>query len=124
MAQNYQNQFQNNNNMNGINNMNMNNNSENISTNQNTVNSNNTITVVFRNTDSNGYLAYQITCTKDDRLSDVIQKYRNKSGDNDQSKKFIFNARNIDENVTVGQLKLTEGSIIFVVSTSGIKGGL
>ena len=49
-----------------------------------------------------------------------LRKNRNKSGYNDQSKKFIFNARNIDEKVTVGQLKLTEGSIIFVVSTSGI----
>ena len=63
-----------------------------------------------------------IQCTKEEKLSDVIEKYRNKSNDRDDSKKFIFNAKQLNLNITVGQAGLTDNANIFVVTTRGVKG--
>ena len=82
----------------------------------------NNITVVFRVGDNISADPLKIQCTSSDRISDLIERYRNKSQDNDPTKKFIFNARELDSNLTVGEAGLYEGSNIFVVKTKGIKG--
>ena len=64
-----------------------------------------------------------IHCLKSDKVSDLIQRYRNISGDSDCSKKFIFNAKNLNEYLTVSETELSENAIIFVVPTNRIKGG-
>ena len=83
---------------------------------------NNCITVVFRVGDKDTSEPLKIQCTSSDRVSDLIERYRTKSQDNDPTKKFIFNARELDANLTVGEAGLYEGSNIFVIKTKGIKG--
>ena len=63
-----------------------------------------------------------IQCLDTDRLSEVIQRYRVKSNDNDDSKKFIFNAKQLNMSLTVGEAGLTDNANIFVVTTRGVKG--
>ena len=64
-----------------------------------------------------------ISCLYSEKVSDLIQRYRNISGDSDCSKKFIFNAKNLNEYLTVSETELSENAIIFVVPTNRIKGG-
>ena len=63
-----------------------------------------------------------IQCTKDEKVKDLIERYRSKSGDRDKHKKFIFNAKNLELNMTVGEAGITNNGNIFVVSTHGVKG--
>jgi len=63
-----------------------------------------------------------IQCLSDEKVSDVIQRYRSKSGDNDPTKKFIFNAKALNCDLTVAEAGLTHNCNIFVVATKGIKG--
>ena len=63
-----------------------------------------------------------IHCLKSEKVSDLIQKYRNKSGDSDCFKKFIFNGKQLNGYLTVSEAGLSENANIFVVNTKGIKG--
>ena len=63
-----------------------------------------------------------IQCCKDEKVSDVIQRYRVKFCDNEPTKKFIFNAKALNLNLTVAEVGLVNNANIFVVSTKGIKG--
>ena len=121
MSQQLQNQYQN-----QLQNMNMNMGSDNQTIGQSQNFSappgNNFITLVFRNNNSQDNKPIKIQCTISDRLSEVFDRYRTKAQDNDKTKKFIFNAKQLDENMTVGEADLTEGSNIFVVTTTGIYG--
>ena len=80
------------------------------------------ITIIFQTSNSNSNVPLKIQCSKSDKISDVIDRYRTKSQDNDKTKKFIFNARELDQNLTVEQAGLYEGSNIFVVTTYGVEG--
>ena len=76
------------------------------------------INITFRTGGSNTQVTMtKIKCSLNDRISRVIEKYRNKSGDNDSSKKFVFNARSLNNNSTVAQSGLADGSNIYVIST-------
>ena len=83
---------------------------------------NNNITVLFRIGEDPTGEPLKIQCTKSDRISDLIERYRTKSQDKDPTKKFIFNAKELNANLTVGDAELNEGSIIFVIKTKGVKG--
>ena len=63
-----------------------------------------------------------IQCQLNERVSDLIQRYRTKSGDRDPSKKFIFNAKNLNQSLTIEEAGITNNGNIFVVTTQGIKG--
>jgi len=76
---------------------------------------------------SGGYIVgisagIEIQCLSDEKVSDVIQRYRTKSNDRDPTKKFIFNAKALNCDLTVAEAGLTNNGNIFVVSTKGIKG--
>ena len=64
----------------------------------------------------------EIQCTLDEKVSDVIQRYRSKTGDRDTTKKFIFNAKMLNQDLTLAEAGLTNGANVFVVATKGIKG--
>ena len=64
----------------------------------------------------------EILCTLEEKVSDVIQRYRDKTGDDDTTKKFIFNARLLNHDLSVAEAGLHNNSNIFVVVTKGIKG--
>ena len=63
-----------------------------------------------------------IQCNPNDKVSDIIEKYRNKANDRDNTKKFIFNARNLNTSLSVAEAGITNNANIFVVATKGIKG--
>ena len=58
---------------------------------------------------------------KDEKISELIEKYRIKSCDY-LAKKFIFNKRNLNMGLTCAEAGLINNAKIFAVSTVGIKG--
>ena len=55
-----------------------------------------------------------INCKKNDLISTVIERYRNLSNIHDKSYKFIFNNKELDENLTVEESGIVNNSnIIF-----------
>ena len=62
-----------------------------------------------------------IQCMQDDKVSSVIEKYRMKANDRDDSKKFIFNAKNLTPSLTVAEAGITNNANIFVVYNKGNK---
>ena len=64
-----------------------------------------------------------IQCRKEDKVSDVIRKYRIESGDNDNKVKFIFNAMILNPLLTIEEAGMTENGNVFVVVTKDVKGG-
>ena len=80
------------------------------------------INVVFRQTGENSHRApIIIQCSTEDKIPEIIQKYRRKCGDYDELKKFIFNAKELNPNLTVAETGLTNNAIIFAVKTKPIK---
>jgi len=77
------------------------------------------ISLIFREGHAGGTM---IQCYTDEKVSDVIQRYRIKSNDRDPTKKFIFNARALNCDLTVAEVGMTHNCNIFVVATKGIKG--
>ena len=55
-------------------------------------------------------------------MSDLIEKYRKKSLDRDQTKKFIYNGKNLNQYLTCSDAGLFNNSEIFVVNTENVKG--
>ena len=82
------------------------------------------ISVIFRASGATGQASapIMVQCMSDEKVSEVIEKYRNKSGDRDPTKKFIFNAKNLAPSLTVAEAGITNNANIFVVATKGIKG--
>ena len=66
--------------------------------------------------------AYSIECRMKDKISVVIERYRNKSADREE-KKFISNAINLNPNQTVEEAGLCNNSNIYVFEYEGVKGG-
>ena len=79
--------------------------------------------VIFR---GSGATAEQVSapimvqCMPDEKVSEVIEKYRNKAGDHDPNKKFIFNAKSLKSYLTVAEAGLTDNANIFVITTNNI----
>ena len=63
-----------------------------------------------------------IQCLPDEKVSEVVQRYRDQTGDYDKSKKFIYNAKSLNFELTVKQHGITNNGNIFVITTKGIKG--
>ena len=82
------------------------------------------ICVIFRASGATGQAGapIMVQCMNEDKVSSVIEKYRSKASDNDTTKKFIFNAKNLNPSLTVAEAGLTNNANIFVVATKGIKG--
>ena len=111
----------NNNLNNNINNNNFNNNINN--NNENNINKdNNKVNLVFIVYKENGLESkYQIIAERNETLSTVISRYIDKTQDNNVNF-YIFNGEKLNESLTVGQLGLKDGNVIFVVKTQNIIG--
>ena len=83
-------------------------------------NENSTINIIFRKQKNP---SIYIQCRKEDKVSDVIRKYRIESGDNDNTVKFIFNAMILNPLLTIEEAGMTENGNVFVVVTKDVKGG-
>ena len=93
------------------------------SNNNSNMNSNGGFTVMFRTRDTdNNNDPISVQCMPNDKLSEVIEKYRSKANDHDETKKFIFNATELNLNLTVAAAGIQNQSTIFVVNTRGVKG--
>ena len=64
-----------------------------------------------------------ILSSPNEKVSDIIQKYRAKADDRDSTKKFIFNAKNLNKDLSVAEAGLYNNAHIFVVYTKVTKGG-
>ena len=75
----------------------------------------------------NNVEAYQkklkIYCLDSDKVNDVIKKYRVKAEDHNQNENFVFNAKNLNPELTVAESGLQNESIIFVLNKEGVEGG-
>ena len=90
--------------------------------NQNQVNESGGIYVTFRDSGENKK-PISFNCSFNDKVSDLIEKYRAESGDRDETKKFIYNAKALHPSITLSQAGVSNNSNIFVVVTKGVKGG-
>ena len=65
---------------------------------------------------------FSISCNKKDKLKDVIEKYRIKSGDR-RSTKFIFSAKIVNLEKTIEENGLRNGDTILVLDEKRVYGG-
>jgi len=63
-----------------------------------------------------------VPTTPEEKVSAIIEKYRNMANDHDKNRKFIYNAKNLNPNLTVGEAGLVDNAIIFVVRAKNIWG--
>ena len=89
-------------------------------------NNTNGIFLIFRTYDkekNNNFALITIQCMLTDRVSEVIQKYRNKANDQEPLKKFMYNAKELDPNKSIVESGLTNNAQIYVVTTRDVNGG-
>ena len=86
----------------------------------------NFITILFKlqMTNETDMKPYSIQCTLNDKVSDVIQKFRTKAQDFDiKHEKFIFNAKRLCETLTVAEAGMGNNSIVYVINDKDLEGG-
>ena len=66
---------------------------------------------------------YSVQCHLNEKISKVIERYRNMASDFKETEKFIFNAKALNPSLTVIEAGLNDGALIFVVETKGVRGG-
>ena len=64
-----------------------------------------------------------IQCHLNDKIADIIEKYRTKSSDR-EGKFFIFNAKKLILTLTAAESGLKDSSTILVLKTKNVKGAL
>ena len=77
----------------------------------------NCISVIFRASGKNKIV---ILGNRKEKVSNLIEKYRIKSGDRDLSKKFIFNAKALNCSLTLEEAEIDNNSNVFVVEIKSI----
>ena len=76
------------------------------------------IKVIFRQ--ANGRFASNVYCLPDEKIANVIDKYRNRSGDFNPHRRFIFNSKDLPQELTVSEVGITNNSNSFIVNTCNI----
>ena len=66
---------------------------------------------------------YFVQCHFNEKIANVIKKYRNMTNDFTDTEKFIFNAKALNPSITVAEAGLYNKATIFVPETEGIRGG-
>ena len=86
---------------------------------------NSQISIIFRRSGASkaSEQPIMIQCSRKDKVSDVIKKYRNESQDFDETKKFIYNAIQLNPSLTLEEANMCNNANVFVVVTQGIVGG-
>ena len=103
----------NNQNLNMINNMGMMNHINNIEENK--------IVVAFQK--SSTIKKTFVSCYFNEKISNIIKKYKEMSNDYDKEEKFLFNGITLNPSETVYEGGITNGSLIIVLSLDNLKGG-
>ena len=90
----------------------------------NPVDNNPQVEITFIKNDPNTYQKkIKIFCLYSDKVSDIITRYRTKAEDDNVNENFVFNAKNLNPELTVSESGLQNQSIIFVINKEGMKGG-
>ena len=63
-----------------------------------------------------------IQCNLNDKISDIVHKYRTKSLDTEE-KKFVYNAKTLDLKLTAAEAGLVDNANIYVLNTKNVMGG-
>ena len=83
-----------------------------------------TIDVIFKYRDKNFiYKSVTINCRFDEKIDNVIQRYKIKSNNFDINEKFICNASVINPNLTVAECGLNNLSVIQIIKQEDVQGG-
>ena len=64
-----------------------------------------------------------IQCNINDKVADIVEKYRNKSLDREE-KNFVFNAKKLNLSLTAAEAGLNNGCTMFVLNPKNVKGAL
>ena len=56
-----------------------------------------------------------ILCYPNDKVSDIIEKFRNKANVHDDNRRFIYNAKELNPSLSLAEAGLLHNSIIYVV---------
>ena len=75
---------------------------------------NQNITVFFKTNDNN-FAPIMVQCKLDDKVSSVIEKYRNKTNDQ-ETQNFIFNAKRLNTELTCAEAGLIDNAVIYANS--------
>ena len=89
---------------------------------QNQLNENQYIKVIFKFYGEESQTII-VVCMPNEKISKVIERYRNKSLDRDTTEKFIFNSHVLNPSLTVAEAGMSDNSCVFVVATPYLKGG-
>ena len=79
------------------------------------------INVLFNN-NSESIPLNTIQCTLSDKVSDIIQKYINKTLDKETTNIFVYNGKALDFNMTAAEAGLNNQAIINVITTKNVGG--
>jgi hypothetical protein len=83
-------------------------------------NENKKIDVIFRSSgfnENDPFSKVLIKCSFDEQIKEVIKRYRDITNKNTDKYKFIYNARNLNQSLTVAEAGLTQNANIFVVGS-------
>ena len=86
------------------------------------------LTIIFERKikkDDKKNIPFKITimCLKNELLSEVVNRYCNKTLEKKENLLFLFNNKQLKLNRTLMEENLLNGSIIYVIDSSGMKGG-
>ena len=121
----WMNQFNNINNLNWkMNNINLNNNDNmNLNINNNQINSNLIKVYFIRPNGFGNYENFEIISSLEEKVSTLIDKYRKIANDYEESLIFVFNAKRLNNDLTLSEAGVSDGMYINVVNNKDIKGG-
>ena len=83
---------------------------------------NGSINIIFLLYANNGEHKIYINCNKKEKISSVIQKYRDKANDYSEHRRFVFNSRILNPTLTVEESGLEENNSIAVIETDNLIG--
>ena len=69
---------------------------------------------------SNGRFGTNVYCLPEEKIRNIIDKYKNKSGDYSPYKRFIFNYKDIPLDLTESEAGINNNSNVFIIITSNI----
>ena len=81
------------------------------------------IQIIFERLDKQDKQNITVQCRPSEKFADVIKRYRNKSLDNEEKEKFIYNLYSLNPNLTVGEQGLVNLCTIKVIKLKVAYGG-
>ena len=82
----------------------------------------NKVNIAFLNNARDGRVVIQ--AMHNEYMSEVINRYINKSGDIDMNNMYLYNGKRVIQNLTVAELGIYDGCEIQVVNQANVQGGL